>query len=158
MASYIRPTVEDVAIRAGITREALTMSEAEFRARLSELLPDGELETRMAVGTGMMGSTSLSEDMARGLQVSVCYRTGAAYLMEPAGRRATGTNAPLDQESSTEMREQIELLLSRASALEKALVGAFASPSESDGAMPSLTGFGSEPAPFFSIDPARAAW
>jgi hypothetical protein len=140
MPGYSAPTSEDVRKRAGVNRDALTMTEAQFDERIAELLPDAENGTRLAVGRAIMDSTSLADEQAAGLRIAVAYRAGVAYLIEVAGRRASGTNAPLDQESSEEIRGQAEFLLGLAKTYEAGVLAAV-SGGQPEEANPSRTGF-----------------
>jgi hypothetical protein len=153
MAAYLAPTTEEITAWCGLDGRAIDQTAPVIADALTDLLPNAEALTSMRVGAGTFGG-DITTQQAQGLKTAVAYRAGAAYLVNPGTRKATGTFEPLDQEESKEIRDQAADLRAQAKEIEDAVIAsrqaADAAISQAD--QESRTGFSDTDRHAFTLD------
>lgn len=113
MASYERPTPEQIKDWTGVNVGMVGQTEDQLGTLLDQLLVNAEAEVAQIAGTSRFRGSNLTAEQAVSLAEAVACGVGARYLSAPQVRKATGTHRPLLAERSEEIADTAEDLARR---------------------------------------------
>lgn len=101
--SYTRPSVDQIINRSGINTRMERYVQGDLVTSLTNLIPDAETRTALAVTEAVFASTTLTAYQVLALQIAVSYRVISTFLLRVADQWASGTQAPRERINPEEL-------------------------------------------------------